>query len=104
METVGAATWDHSIKSLRPGGTVVVSGATSGADPPASLTRIFFRQLSVVGSTMGTLAELRNLVSLCSLGDIRPLVDSEFPLADAAEAMSTLERSDIFGKIVLTNQ
>src|SRR3954447_15621635 len=58
METVGAATWDHSLKALKPGGTLVISGATSGADPPASLNRIFFLQLSVVGSTMGTRDEL----------------------------------------------
>src|SRR5215213_8554508 len=62
METVGAATWSHSIKSLKPGGTVVISGATSGDAPPAELTRVFFLQLSVVGSTMGTRDELDRLV------------------------------------------
>ena len=58
METVGEATWDHSLKSLRPGGVLVVSGATSGQNPPASLNRVFFLQLSVIGSTMGTRDEL----------------------------------------------
>ena len=62
METVGEATWSHSLKSLRPGGTIVISGATSGADPPAELNRIFFLQLSVVGSTMGTRDQLAQLI------------------------------------------
>src|SRR5256714_7511221 len=65
METVGAATWSHSLKSLRPGGVLVVSGATSGYDPPAELNRVFFLQLSVVGSTMGTLDELHRLRRVC---------------------------------------
>ena len=58
LETVGAATWSHSVKSLRPGGRIVISGATSGPNPPAELARIFFLQLSVVGSTMGSRADL----------------------------------------------
>src|SRR3954452_8538220 len=62
METVGAATWEHTLKALRPGGRVVISGGTSGADPPAGLTRVFFLQLSVVGSTMGTRDELDRLL------------------------------------------
>ena len=64
METVGEATWSHSLKALEPGGTLVVSGATSGSNPPADLSRVFFRQLSVVGSTMGTRAELETLIAL----------------------------------------
>lgn len=103
METVGAATWEHSVKVLRPGGTIVISGATSGPNPPASLTRIFFMQLSVVGSTMGTLEDLRNLVSLCSLSGVRPIVDRTFPLADARDAFEVMQSGDIFGKLVLTN-
>lgn len=103
METVGAATWEHSVKVLRPGGTIVISGATSGPNPPASLTRIFFLQLSVVGSTMGTLEDLRNLVSLCELRGVRPIVDRELPLAQAHDAFAALESGEIFGKVVLTN-
>src|SRR5436309_2848266 len=64
METVGQATWDHSLKALRPGGRVVVCGATSGPNPPAQLNRVFFLQLSVVGSTMGTLDELAAVAQL----------------------------------------
>lgn len=103
METVGAATWEHSIKSLRPGGTVVVSGATSGPNPPAMLGHVFFRQLRVVGSTMGTLAELRNLIDLCTVGGIRPLVDQAVPLARAKDAFAQLARGEVFGKIVIIN-
>lgn len=103
METVGKATWDHSLKSLKPGGVIVVSGSTSGPDPSADLARVFFKQLSVVGSTMGTLEDLHNLVSLCTIAGIRPVVQAEYPLADAAEAFAALAQGDIFGKLILTN-
>jgi NADPH:quinone reductase-like Zn-dependent oxidoreductase len=102
METVGAATWSHSLKSLRPGGRIVVSGATSGLNPPADLARVFFLQLSVVGSTMGTLDELRRLVTLLAATGVRPLVDREVPMADARSAFEALAAGDVFGKIVLT--
>src|SRR3954471_13187274 len=100
-ETVGAATWDHSLKALKPGGTLVISGATSGGDPPAGLNRVFFLQLSIVGSTMGTRDELERLVRLCVERDVRPLIAGEFPLSDAREAFAALERGDVFGKLVL---
>ena len=83
METVGAATWEHSLKSLRPGGTLVVAGATAGANPPEDLRRIFFLQLRVVGSTMGTRDELARFARLCEKQGIRPLVDEIFALSDA---------------------
>lgn len=102
METVGAATWDHSLKSLRPGGRVVVSGATSGPNPPADLSRVFFKQLEVVGSTMGTRDELRRLVSLLELTGTRPLVERELPMEHAAEALRAVADGHVFGKIVLT--
>ena len=87
-ETVGAATWDHSLKSLKPGGTLVISGATSGADPAAGLNRIFFLQLSVVGSTMGTRDELDRLVRLCVERDVRPVIESELPTGAARATRS----------------
>jgi NADPH:quinone reductase-like Zn-dependent oxidoreductase len=102
LETVGAATWDHSLKALKPGGTLVISGATSGADPPASLNRIFFLQLSVVGSTMGTRDELDRLVRLCVERDVRPLIESELPMTGARDAFAALAGGDVFGKLVLT--
>ena len=102
METVGEATWDHSIKSLRPGGTIVVSGATSGANPPADLTRVFFKQLSVVGSTMGTRGELLALIALCQRTGLRPLIDRELPMTQAEEGLRLVASGDSFGKVVLT--
>ncbi|HEV7209957.1 MAG TPA: zinc-binding dehydrogenase [Mycobacteriales bacterium] len=102
IETVGEATWAHSLKSLRPGGTLVVCGATSGANPPADLNRVFFLQLSVLGSTMGTLAELSDLVAFCERTGVRPLVDSVLGLDQAYDAFAQLESGNTFGKIVLT--
>ena len=102
LETVGAATWGHSLKSLKPGGVLVISGATSGANPPADLNRVFFLQLSVIGSTMGTRDELERLVRLCVERDVRPVVERTLPLEAAREAFAALAAGDVFGKLVLT--
>ncbi len=102
IETVGKATWSHSLKSLRPGGTLVVSGATTGADPSADLNRVFFLQLRVVGSTMGTRAELAALLSMCEATGLRPLIDRVLPLEQARSGFEHLAGGDVFGKIVLT--
>ena len=72
MESVGEATWSHSLKSLRPGGRVVVCGSTSGPNPPADLARVFFLQLSVIGSTMGTRDELEQLLAFCAEHSLDP--------------------------------
>jgi D-arabinose 1-dehydrogenase-like Zn-dependent alcohol dehydrogenase len=101
METVGEATWAHSLKSLRPGGTVVVSGATSGAAPSADLQRVFFLQLRVVGSTMGTRDELARLLGFCATAGVHPLVDSVLPMTDAADAVERMVEGDVVGKLVL---
>jgi NADPH:quinone reductase-like Zn-dependent oxidoreductase len=102
IETVGKATWSHSMRALRPGGTLVVSGATSGPDPSADLNRLFFLQLRVIGSTMGTLEELRGLLSMCEATGLRPLVDGVVPLREARSAFERLAGGDLFGKLVLT--
>jgi len=103
METVGAATWSHSVNSLQPGGTIVISGATSGDAPTkAELTKIFFRQLRVVGSTMGTRAELERLARFVAPPGIRPVIDSEMPLTQAREGFARMEGGDVFGKVVFT--
>lgn len=102
METVGDATWSHSLKSLRPGGTLVVCGATSGPNPPADLNRVFFLQLSVVGSTMGTRDELAGLLALLADTGVRPLIDDVRPLSDARASFAALAGGDVFGKLVLT--
>ena len=100
IETVGAATWAHSMKSLVPGGTIVVSGATSGPNPPAELNRVFFLQLRVVGSTMGTRDELGRLARFLVLSGVRPVIDATLPLEDAVDGFRQMEQGDVFGKIV----
>ncbi len=102
METVGEATWGHSVRSLKPGGTLVVSGATSGAAPPAELNRVFFLQLSVVGSTMGTRDELERLIRFCLERDIRPTIHASMPLTEAREGFQAMLEGDVVGKIVFT--
>lgn len=102
METVGEATWSHSMRSLRPGGTIVISGATSGPNPPADLNRLFFLQLSVVGSTMGTIGEFRDMVDLMVRTGVRPIIDRVLPMEHAAEAFAVMEQGDVRGKLVLT--
>jgi NADPH:quinone reductase-like Zn-dependent oxidoreductase len=102
METVGQATWGHSLRSLRPGGRIVISGATSGAVPPAELNRVFFTQLSVVGSTMGTRDQLGRLIRFCEQTGTRPIIDRVLPLADAAEGFAAMIDGAQTGKIVFT--
>lgn len=102
METVGAATWSHSMRSMRPGGTIVVSGATSGDASPAELTRVFFQQMRVHGSTMGTREELQRLAQFLDVTGARPLIDSQIPMEDAANGLARVIDGDVFGKIVLT--
>lgn len=102
IETVGEATWSHSLKSLRPGGVVVVSGATSGAMPPADLNRVFFLQLQVVGSTMGTIEEFHRLVTLMSEANISPVIDRVLAMDDAREGFAAMIAGEVRGKIVMT--
>jgi NADPH:quinone reductase-like Zn-dependent oxidoreductase len=102
METVGQATWGHSLRSLKPGGRIVISGATSGDVPPAELTRVFFTQLSVVGSTMGTRDQLGRLIQFSAQTGVRPLIDRVLPLADAREGFAAIIDGTVTGKIVLT--
>ncbi len=102
IETVGEATWDHSLKSLRPGGTIVVSGATSGAMPPAQLNRVFFLQLVIAGSTMGTAEEFARMLGLLAESGVRPIIDRELPMADAREGFAAMIEGSVRGKIVMT--
>ena len=102
LETVGEATWAHSIRSLKPGGRLVVSGATSGDAPSAELTRVFFLQLQVLGSTMGSRDELERLVRLCADTGVQPVVQETMPLAQARAGFEAMERGDLVGKIVFT--
>jgi D-arabinose 1-dehydrogenase-like Zn-dependent alcohol dehydrogenase len=102
METVGEATWAHSVRALKPGGTIVVAGTTSGDAPPAELRRIFFLQLSVVGSTMGTREELERLIKLCVRQGVRPVIQMTLPLGGAREGFEAMLGGEVHGKIVFT--
>ncbi len=103
METVGKATWSHSVKSLRPGGRIVVSGTTSGPDVPnAELTRVFFLQLEVIGSTMGTRQELASLINMLDTTGVRPVIDRVLPMEQAREGFAAMAEGDVFGKVVFT--
>ncbi len=102
FETVGKATWSHSMKSLKPGGIVVISGATSGDATAAELQRLFFLQLRVVGSTMGTRDELEDLLKFCAQADIHPRIGSELPLAQAEAGLREMLDGQTEGKIVFT--
>lgn len=102
IETVGAATWAHSVRSMRPGGTIVVAGATSGDAPSAELTRMFFLQMRVHGSTMGTRDELRGLAQFMDITGVRPVIDREIPMEQARDGLQSVIDGEVFGKIVLT--
>jgi NADPH:quinone reductase-like Zn-dependent oxidoreductase len=101
VEHVGEATWGRSLASAARGARIVVCGATSGPNPPAALHRVWWRELTVLGSTMGTAADFAGVYELIAAGRARPVVDSVFPLAEAAAAHERLERGEQFGKIVL---
>src|SRR5205814_5063131 len=90
VETVGTATFEHSLKCAAPGGRIVVSGATAGHLATVDLRRVYFLQLEILGSTMGTRDELAELVSLCVDRGIRPLIDSVYPVPDARAAFARL--------------
>ena len=102
METVGEPTWEHSLKSLKQGGTLVVSGATGGHRAVTDLRRVFFLQQRIIGSTMGTRDELSRLVRLMAETGLRPVIDAVLPLEEAEAAFRRLAAGDVFGKIVLT--
>ena len=101
FEHVGQATWAHSIRLTRKGGVVVTCGASSGWDAKTDLRQVFFRQIQILGSTMGSRAHLFRILELVDAGELRPVVDREFPLEDAADAHRYLDRRTQFGKVVL---
>ncbi|HET8795672.1 MAG TPA: zinc-binding dehydrogenase, partial [Arthrobacter sp.] len=104
FDSVGEATWSHSLKSLKPGGAVVTCGATSGPQPPSDLNRVFFLQLKVLGSTMGTRDELARLAQFLVNTGVRPEIDAVLPLAKAEEGFARMLEGDLFGKIVFSTE
>jgi NADPH:quinone reductase-like Zn-dependent oxidoreductase len=101
VEHVGEATWGTSLGAARPGGRVVVCGATTGPNPPAQLHRIWWKQLTVLGSTMGTPADFEAVFELVKSGRAKPVVDEVFPLSETRAAHERLEAGEQLGKIVL---
>lgn len=101
IDTVGAATWDHSLKSVRPGGVVVVAGATAGAMVKTDLFRVFLQQITICGSAMGRVGELAALVALCDARGLRPHIDSVHSLEEAPAAVARLDSGNAFGKVVV---
>jgi NADPH:quinone reductase-like Zn-dependent oxidoreductase len=102
FETVGKATWSHSAKSLKPGGIIVCAGATSGDADRAELQRLFFLQLRMVGSTMGTRDELRDLLSFLDITGLRPQIGTVLPMSEAEQGFKAMLDGDTAGKIVFT--
>jgi NADPH:quinone reductase-like Zn-dependent oxidoreductase len=102
VEHVGEATWQTSLQAVSRHGRVVVCGATTGPNPKAALHRIWWKQLTILGSTMGTKADFEGVYELVRSGTVRPVVDSVFPLAEARAAHERMETGDHFGKVVLS--
>ena len=101
IDNVGEATFAASIRACRKGGRIVTCGATSGAKIPVDVRRVFWQQLSIIGSTMGDAAEFRAMLDVIGSGAIVPVIDKVFPLAEGRAALERLENAEQFGKIVL---
>jgi NADPH:quinone reductase-like Zn-dependent oxidoreductase len=101
VDDVGEATWKHTLNAARQEGRVVVCGATTGPNPPAMLHRVWWKQLAILGSTMGTKEDFEGAFELVKSGRARPVVDSVFPLAETRAAHERLESGQQLGKVVL---
>lgn len=101
IESVGAATWSHSVRSVRPGGTIATCGATTGDQPGAELTRVFFQDIRVQGNTMGSREDFARLLRFVEHADLHPVIDAAYPLDQAPAAFARLAEGDMFGKLVL---
>jgi len=104
VDSVGEPVMEHSIKSLKPGGRLVICGVTGGHAPRIDLRHVFFKQLEIVGSTMGTRDELAELLLFCAESGLRPVIDSTHALADAEQALRRLASGESFGKVVVLRE
>jgi NADPH:quinone reductase-like Zn-dependent oxidoreductase len=101
FENVGAAAWDAALRSAVRGGRIVTCGATTGDQPGADLRRVFIRQLQIYGSTLGNLAELRDLVRFCAQHQLRPIMDQVYAMEEAHAALDRLASGEQFGKLAI---
>jgi len=101
VETVGAATWRHSLRSVRAGGRIIVAGGTSGFDPSAELPMLFLRDVDVRGVFMGDVTQLQRLAQMTAIGKLRPLIDATYPLTAVREAAQRMVDGTAFGKLVV---
>ncbi|HEY7625427.1 MAG TPA: zinc-binding dehydrogenase [Ilumatobacteraceae bacterium] len=101
IETVGEATWRHSLRCVRPGGRVVVSGATTGADPSAELSRVFFKQISIIGVSGASRVETEQLLRFMEAMRIHPIIDSVYPLDQLHAAFERAQQPDLYGKVIV---
>lgn len=102
FEHVGQATWEDSVRSLKPGGTLVTCGATTGYEGDLDLRVLFSKQISLRGSYMGEMGEMHEVLKHIFVGKLKPVVDRTFPLGETRAAHEYLKRSEMFGKVVLT--
>jgi NADPH:quinone reductase-like Zn-dependent oxidoreductase len=101
VDTVGAATWQHSLRSVRPGGRIATAGATTGSDISLDLPRIFYRQVSIIGSTSATRSETLRMLRFMQAASLRPVIDSVFPLERIHDAFLRTQAPDLFGNVVV---
>jgi NADPH:quinone reductase-like Zn-dependent oxidoreductase len=101
IETVGEATWKHSLRSVRPGGRIVVSGATTGSNPSADLARVFYRQISIIGVSGASRVETQQLLQFMEAADLHPLIDSTYPFEQIHAAFERAQQPDLYGKVVV---
>ncbi|MGZ4673686.1 MAG: zinc-binding dehydrogenase [Ilumatobacteraceae bacterium] len=101
IETVGEATWKHSLRNVRPGGRIVISGATTGSDPSADLARVFYRQISIIGVSGASRVETAQLLRFMEAADLHPLVDSTYPFEQIHAAFERAQQPDLYGKVVV---
>lgn len=101
IETVGEATWKHSLRSVRPGGRVIVSGATTGGDPSAELARVFYKQISIIGASGASRVETEQLLRFMEAADIHPVIDSVYPFDELHAAFVRAQQPDLYGKVVV---